>query len=142
MNRILLAIDDSPAGLAAARTAIGLAVATGGGLRVVHVLSDGSLARALDGSGHEDDVRERQTSGAESVLHHVADLAAAAGVSAETRILQGKPARSILADATAWRADLIVVGRAGGRHVGEHYVGSAVQRVLEFTEIPVLVVPP
>ena len=34
-----------------------------------------------------------------------------------------------------------MIGRAGGRHVGEHYVGSDVQRVLEFAEIPVLVVP-
>jgi len=30
---------------------------------------------------------------------------------------------------------------AGGRHIGEHYVGSEVQRVQEFTDIPVLVVP-
>jgi nucleotide-binding universal stress UspA family protein len=138
MNRILLAVDDSPAGLAAARTAIRLASDTGAQLRVVHVLPDGALARALEGSS---DVDSRQAQGAAAVLRYVDDLARAAGVAAETRTLQGKPARTILGEAGAWKADLVVIGRAGGRHVGEHYVGSAVQRVLEFADMPVLVVP-
>ncbi len=141
MTRILLAVDDSPAGLAAARSAIRLAQQTSGHLRAVHVLPDGEVSRALDGAQDDSDLGARQARGAAAVLRYVADLAAVADVEVEVATLTGKPARTILGDAAAWSADLIVIGRAGGRHLGQHYVGSDVQRVLEFAVIPVLVVP-
>jgi nucleotide-binding universal stress UspA family protein len=141
MTRILLAVDDSPAALAAARSAIRLAVDTRAQLRVVHVLPGTETEHALEGSHDGTDVARRQESAAEAVLRYVAALATDAGLAAETRTLRGRPARTILGEAAGWNADLIVIGRAGGRHVGEHYVGSDVQRVLEFAEIPVLVVP-
>lgn len=139
--RILLAADDSPAGLAAARTAVRLAVGTHGPLRAVHVLTDGVLSRAVDITGGGSDVDARKAHAAADLLRYVTDLATVAGIPIETRTLYGKPAQTILGDANSWSADLIVLGRAGGRHAGEHYVGSDVQRVLEFTDIPVVVVP-
>lgn len=141
MKHILLAVDDSPAGLAATRTAIALTAQCAGRLRAIHVLRNGNLERILGGA-NPDDVRIRREHGAEALLRHVADLAQRAGVPAETHTLAGQPARCILKVARDWPADLIVLGRAGSRHLGQPYVGAEVHHVLEFADIPVLVVPP
>ena len=56
MTRILLAVDDSPAGLAAARTAIWMAQQAAGQIRAVHVLREPGAGRAQRGAraGDED----------------------------------------------------------------------------------------
>jgi nucleotide-binding universal stress UspA family protein len=140
IGRILLAVDDSPDGLAAARTAITLAASLAAQLRAVHVLVDGDLDRAL-AAVHAGNVRARRNLGATAVLDHVARRAAQAGVDAETVSLAGEPARCILDEARTWVADLIVMGRSDFPGTGQPYVGGEVQHVLEFAEQPVLVVP-
>jgi len=142
MKHILLAVDDSPAGLAAARVAVEAAAAWTGELRAVHVLVDGAVQRALESRGAAAGVRGRRDLGAHAVLQHVADLAERAGVRVETLALEGQPARRILEQAGDWPADLIVLGGAGRGRIGQPYVGAQVQHVLEFAEVPVLVVPP
>ena len=142
MRRILLAVDDSPAGLAAARVAVDAAVAWTGELRAVHVLVDGDVQRALASRGGAAALRGRRDLGAQAVLQHVADLAGRAGIAVETLALEGQPARRILEQADDWPADLIVMGGAGRGRIGEPYVGAQVQHVLEFAQVPVLVVPP
>jgi len=142
MKHILLAVDDSPAGLAAAAVAVELAAGGGGQLRAVHVLADGAVEAALQHEGSAAAVRGRRDLGARAVLQHVADLAGAAGVPVELRALRGEPARLILEQAEDWPAHLVVLGGAGRGRFGEPYVGPAVRQVLEFAEVPVLVVPP
>lgn len=126
MTRILVAVNDSPAGLSAARTAIRLAQETTGLVRAVHVL--GHDATPGDEYGN-------------SVLRFVSDLAHRAGVTLEVTTLAGRPARVILDQAAEWHADVIVLGRSGVRHVGQPFVGSQVLHVLEFADVPVVVVP-
>ena len=142
MKHILLAVDDSPAGLAAARVAVEAAAAWTGELRAVHVLVDGAVQRALESRGGAAAVRGRRDLGAHAVLQHVTDLAERAGVAVETLAREGQPARRILEQAGDWPADLIVLGGAGRGRVGQPYVGAQVQHVLEFAQVPVLVVPP
>lgn len=139
MKRILLAVDDSPAGLAAARAAVELAAQTSARVRAIHVLADGQISRALHGSSAA--TEERRAHQAAAVLHFVGDLATRAGVELETASLTGEPAKVILDEAIRWPADIIVLGRAGDRHVGQPYIGSDVRHVLEFATLPVLVVP-
>ena len=55
-------------------------------------------------------VREAESA---AVLRFAADLAAKAGVPVETATLHGRPATLILGEAATWRADVIVLGRAG-----------------------------
>jgi len=141
MKNILLAVDDSPAGLAAARMAVKLAAESAGRLRAVHVLVDGAVDALLGAQASGAGVRGRRASGATAVLEHVADLADQAGVPVETRAVAGVPARCILEQANAWAAELIVMGGAGRGLRGEPYMGSAVRQVLEFAEVPVMVVP-
>jgi nucleotide-binding universal stress UspA family protein len=140
VKRILLAVDDSPAGLAAARAAVELAAQTSARVRAIHVLADGQISRALHGSSAAA-TEERRAHQAAAVLHFVADLATRAAVELETASLTGEPAKVILDEAVRWPADLVVLGRAGDRHVGQPYIGSDVRRVLEFATHPVLVVP-
>lgn len=142
MKNILLAVDDSPASLAAAQLAVRLVSEWAGRLRAVHVLVDGALEAVLEREASSGGVHGRRARGANAVLAFVADLADHAGVPVETTVVAGEPARSILAEAHGWPAELIVLGGAGRGLDGEPYIGSAVSRVLEFADVPVLVVPP
>jgi nucleotide-binding universal stress UspA family protein len=143
ITRILLAVDDSPGSLAAARAAIELAAPLGARIRAVHVLRDHVLSSALQAATGRPDAGERLDVAASSVLDHVALLARKAGVDLERALVEGEPARGILAQARAWPADLIVIGKSDQqRRAGAPYVGSETANVLEFAEQPVLVVAP
>ena len=143
IRRILVAVDDSPASLTAARTAVQLAASLGARLRAVNVLRDHVLSDALQRVSGYQDVGERRDVAAAGVLGHVAAMATTAGVEVQTCQLDGEPARGILAQAHDWPADLIVIAKsAQQRRAGEPYVGSETANVLEFADQPVLVVPP
>jgi nucleotide-binding universal stress UspA family protein len=143
ITRILVAVDDSPASLEAARAATELAASLGARLRVVNVLRDHLLSQALEHLSGYAEVGERRGIAAAGVLDHVATLARASGVEVETRQMEGEPARCILAEAAAWPADLIVIAKSDQRRrAGEPYVGTETANVIEFAEQPVLVTCP
>jgi nucleotide-binding universal stress UspA family protein len=150
MTNILLAVNDTPAGLAAARAAVRWAKRSDASLRALHVLPDwaplpSQPGRPTGGVGDgatREEAAARRALGSAAVLQHVAELARREGVAVETVAMTGSPARAILGQASSWPADLIVLGRSGVRHVGQPFVGSQVLNVLEFAEVPVLVVPP
>ncbi len=141
-KRILVAVDDSPAALEGVRLAVDLARHTGAQLRFVHVLVDGDLLRAL-GEVHQDGtVVERRARGVALLLRHVEAEADRAGVAAAGVSLEGEPGQVLLAEARDWQADLLVVGRADVVRAGTAYVGEVARQLLEFSDLPVLVVPP
>lgn len=145
IRRILLAVDDSPAGLAAARAAMLLARVSGADVRAVTVLLDGLLEAVLSGiGGHAESVdalHARRGGGQTALLRHVVELGRRLDVVPETAGLVGEPAACILEEARRYRPDMIVIGRSDRREAGQPYVGSEVRQVLEFAEVPVLVVP-
>lgn len=134
MMRILVAVDDSPAGLAAARTAILLARESSGSVRAVYVQRPTGAAE-----GASAEVSQRQAP--VPVLAYVSGLAGRAGIVIQTLMVTGQPARSILEQAATWSADFIVLGRSGVRRVGQPFLGSCVLHVLEFADVPVVIVP-
>ena len=136
MDRVLVAVADSPASLAAARAAVALAAQLRGELRVVHVIQDGVVREVL-GPG----VSERREAAADSVLRHVAELAERAGVPVTTVRETGDVSVRVMAQADTWPADVIVLGRTTRRGAGAPFLGADAQRVLEFSDRPVLVVP-
>jgi len=140
-QRILVAADDSPAGLEAARWAVDLAGRYAATLRVLHVLADSHVTEALAASGTPG-LAERRREAVRSLFRHVSALAATAGVAVETVELYGEPAARILDQAREWPADLVVIGRGAPRGAGGPWVGQETRMVLEFAEQPVLVVPP
>ncbi len=120
--RILVAVDDSSPAFAAAAVAIKIAKSHPVELNFVTVAEPSTDAGA--------------------VLDHVANLAANADVSARCTTTDGaRPFEALLAVAHEWSADVILVGRSDIRRPGQPYVGSQTEHLLEFTEIPVLVVP-
>ncbi len=139
-SRILVAVDDSPASLAAVHEAVALAALSGGLLRFVHVIADGELVRGLARMGRGGELDATRSGASTSLLRHVEAEAHRAGVPAETVSLAGETAGLLLAQAQAWESDLIVIGRADVRGAGRPYVGAVTREVLEFSEVPVLVV--
>jgi nucleotide-binding universal stress UspA family protein len=143
--RVLVAVDDSPAALAAARLAVRLAQECGATLRLVTVVADHAvsdrLRAELGDAATGDGLARRRGAAADAVLRHVARQAVQAGVPVQTVQLEGEPAARVLQQASAWDADLIVVGRSDLAGTGEPYVGALTREVLEFAEQPVLVVP-
>lgn len=138
INSMLVAVEDTAASMRAAEVAAELAHRLGGRLRVVTVLQDGVLTDALTSASREPAVAERRERTVAAVLAHVARLAAAVGVQAETCEHWGAPGPQILAEATACGADLIVLGRSGRR---DSYDGGVLATVMEFAKVPVLLVP-
>jgi nucleotide-binding universal stress UspA family protein len=139
-QRILVATDDSAAGLEASRWAVDLAARYSASLRVLHVLADSDVTTALVASGTPR-LSERRHQAVRSLFRYVSGLAAAAGVAVETLELSGEPAARILEQARSWPADLVVIGRGEPRGTGGPWVGKETRMVLEFAEQPVLVVP-
>jgi len=122
MDRVMVAVDDSGPALAAAEFAIELVCTRPAQLHFVTVREPGRDA--------------------DSILRHVEALATKSGVTASTTICDdGHPFDALLAIAARWEADLIVMGRSDMRRPGAPYVGSQTEHLLEFTDVPVLVVP-
>lgn len=141
--RILVAVDDSPAGLAASRLAIETAAAHRATLRIVTVVADGAVELAIAAAGPAPGLHERRISSGLAFLQHVARAAEQAGVTFELRQLEADDvAAAVLDEARAWAADLVVIGRSRRHHAGDPYIGSDARQVLEFAEQPVLVAPP
>ena len=122
MDRVLVAVDDSGPALAAAEFAIGIARSRPIELNFVTVREPDRDADAL--------------------LRHVETLATESGITVSTTVCDdGHPFDALLGVAASWQADLIVMGRSDMRRPGAPYVGSQTEHLLEFTDIPVLVVP-
>jgi len=138
-QRILVAVDDSPAGFEAARVAVSLAAGWASVLRAITVLRDHAVASTI--GGPQNDTGRRLAAGGRAVLDWVADLAASRNVRCDTVARTGEPFRRILEEADNWDAQLVVMGRSDRRGPSSPYLGSETAHVLEFSDRPVLVVP-
>jgi nucleotide-binding universal stress UspA family protein len=143
IERVLVAVDDSPESLAAARVAARLAVGWGARVRVLTVVEDSTVGEELEAAGGPG-MEERRMEGAARLLDHVAADLGRVGVpagSVETVVGTGPPFRRILEQARTWPADMVVMAVSDRRGLRSPYVGSETEQVLEFSECPVLVVP-
>jgi len=143
IERILVAVDDSPESLGAARVAAGMAAGWGARVRILTVVEDSVVGEALEAVGGPG-TAGRRSAGAERLVEHVAAEMRARGVAddrIETVVTTGSPFRSIVEVSRSWPADLVVMAVSDRRGLRSPYVGSETERVLEFSECPVLVVP-
>jgi len=139
-NRFLVVVDDSAAALRAARTAIDLASAAGASLTVVAVVEDHLLDSQLR-AAEIPDASGRRVQGALAMVRQVAAMAAQQGIHAETEVLSGHGAEQVLAAAGRCGADLIVAARQPRLPAGCRTRQVNLEHLLEFADIPVLVVP-
>ena len=135
---ILVAVSDSPAAFLAAEAAIAHARAIGAAVRAMTVIPEGDPT--VRPAEVQADAAELARS-ADAALAHVVLLAEAAGVEVSSVRRTGRIAAEILAEARAAQARLIVMARVDRPGHAIPSVGSHTLRVLEFSTVPVLVVP-
>jgi nucleotide-binding universal stress UspA family protein len=137
LNRIVVAIDDSPASAAAIDEAVSLAADEASSVIFVHVASilgeqpvpgEEKPARALDHASSE-------------LLRHAADKARKAGVAVSTELLVGYPPTQIALLAEEVDADLIVIGSRHLTGLKRALLGSTSRALLTESRRRVLIVP-
>jgi len=135
---ILVAVNDSPAAFAAVTVAIDHAQRRGAKLHAVVVIEGGETERHLAVSALP---ATRRHAGADAVLAHVVARGSSAGLEVTGSRRSGRVAAEILDEARAVDAIMIVMGRVERPGHLIPTIGSHTLRVLEFTTVPVLVVP-
>ena len=128
MKKVLCAIDLTRASRKAFDRALGIALANGGRLYVLH-----AVPPQYPFSWHQTERLELLTS--------LRERAERAGVPVRTVEQHGDPARTIVLHANARKADLVVLGSNRRRGWQRFREGSVGERVLRRAEWPVLVVP-
>lgn len=145
-KKIFVAIDDSPTSQKALHEAIQLANSSQAALCVAHAADESLLAQHGMGIGTYIDVdRTRQAirETSQGLLDAASAQARAAGMAAETRLLEATDKRvaELIADgAAAWGADLIVVGTHGRRGVARLLVGSVAENLVRIAGTSLLMV--
>jgi len=145
-KKIFVAIDDSPTSQKALAEAIQLARSSQAALCIAHAADESLLAQHGMGFGSYIDVdRTKQAirEGSESLLADARQQAIAAGVEAETSLLEAtdkRVAELIAAGAEAYGADLIVVGTHGRRGVARLLVGSVAENLVRIATTSLLMV--
>ena len=139
-ERFLVVVDDSAAALHASRVAIDLAAAVGARLTLVTIVEDHVLDAQLHAAAIPD-VTGRRVQGAQAMAARVAAMAGHRGVLADTEVLIGHGAKQVLAAVGRCGAKLIVVAREPQLTAGGRTPPVNVEHLLEFADVPVLVVP-
>jgi nucleotide-binding universal stress UspA family protein len=150
--KILVAVDYSAANQAVFDQAVSLAKNTGATLMIMHVLSEEELYSpaiqgfidypVLDDYDYElskkmfEDDRQRGI----DFLQGKVQEAQAQGVNTEFMQLTGNPGRVICEFASAWSADLILVGSRGLKGLKEMFLGSVSNYITHHAPCSVLIV--
>ncbi len=139
-QRILIPVDGSDTSNKALVVALQMARDSGGRVRIVHSLDELSYMSGYEYSG---DVVALAREQAGKVLADAKAIADSSGVPAEEQLIESPGVRlgdCIAREATAWSADLIVVGTHGRRGVGRVLLGSGAEQVIRTAPVPVLVI--
>lgn len=141
-NRILVPVDGSRYSLNAVCMAARLGRIHGADMRIFHVIDDTLLDQLTRFSKHgRESVREELRQNAQAFLGDMrCEMHEQIITTSEPIIREGIPHEVILEEAQSWNADLIVMGKLGRRGISHILLGSVAERVIEFSDIPVLVV--
>jgi nucleotide-binding universal stress UspA family protein len=139
-KRILVAVDGSPTSNKALTAALQLARDSGGKVLLLHSLDELVYLSGFEYSGEVITIAREN---AAKVLDDALAIATAAGVAADKKLVDqpGQRLGQTVSDAaTAWEADLVVVGTHGRRGLGRVLLGSGAEQVIRMAPVPVLVV--
>ncbi len=143
-QRILVPIDGSPTSTQGLDEAIRLARVTGGRIRLLHVLDQLIFATGFEtGATYLNDVLPLLREDGERILGTGRERAQASGIAVDTLQSECFATRTsdvVCAEATAWNADLIVIGTHGRRGVSHVLLGSDAEQVVRNAHIPVLLI--
>ena len=139
-KRILVPIDGSDTSNKALATALQMAREAGGKVRLLHAIDE---MAALSGYEYSGELLRLARERATGVLADALATAQAAGVPAETQLVEAAGARlsdSVAEDARIWEADLLVVGTHGRRGISRMLLGSGAEQIIRTSVQPVMVV--
>ena len=145
-QRIMVAIDDSFATSSVLATAIEMAKLSGASLAICHAVDETLFAQRMGEimlSNSVSAIENNLRGEAQSFLDQAAEVARAAGVAAETRLIasEAKQVADMLAEAASeWQADLLVVGSNGKRGLDRFFVGSVASRLVQKARTSLLLV--
>ncbi len=140
-KRILVPVDGSRFSLSAVEFAIRLARIHGSKLILIHVLDEAVLEQMCRlGGGREQEVEHEMKEAAKHLLKEMAQMVKEAGIDVKVALTRGSPHEAIVRESGQLKTDLIVMGRLGRRGVRSIMLGSVAERVVEFSEVPVLLV--
>ncbi|MFB6217874.1 MAG: universal stress protein [Halobacteriaceae archaeon] len=138
-ERVLVPTDGSAATDRAVAHAVELAAVHGATIHGVYVLDTASYAGlSMDTSWEGVGAMLREEG--EEALAAVREAAEEGGVAVETELLEGTPAREIVAAAERTGADLVVMGTHGRGGIDRLLLGSVAERVVRTADVPVLTV--
>ncbi len=142
-KRILVPVDGSETSMLGLLEAIKIAQSDGCQLCLFHVVNelilDYSYGAQLSGMNVMESLREEGN----AILRRAEDLARRQSVPVESMQVEcvgGPAADSIVAQASKWRADLIVMGTHGRRGLRRLAMGSDAEAVVQQSSVPVLLV--
>lgn len=143
-SRILVPVDGSPTAERGVDEAAALARLGGGRVRLVHVLDELAFTNGFEtGTAYVGEVLPSMTAAGEGILRRARARVEAAGVDADTLLIEpgAVPLAALVAlQARAWGADLIVIGTHGRRGIGRAMLGSDAEEILRSAPVPVLLV--
>ena len=143
-QHILVAIDGSATSDLGLVEAIRLARLTQGQLRLLHVIDELSLRYGLTSyGGVPGDWLTLLRKAGTHLLERARATAAAAGIPAEVVLYEGLDdslADAVAAQASAWPADVVVLGTHGRRGFERMALGSDAEKILRSATVPVLLV--
>jgi nucleotide-binding universal stress UspA family protein len=134
-DRLLLALDDSPAGEVATLFAAALARRTGATVHVLHVNE-----QLVGGNGVTLRSHQESTDLVSSAVRQLADAGVRAGGSVSVTSYRGVPQR-IVTTALERSADAIVLGSMRNRRLGRLFSAQVRERTTRLTALPVLTAP-
>jgi nucleotide-binding universal stress UspA family protein len=145
-SKILVAVDGSPNAERALDHAAALARAMSAALRIVHVVDLGLVGYGPELGINVDALIEARYAFAEKVLAAARARVEESRLAVETLQLDPRdPAMHVAATiadaASAWPADLVVLGTQGRRGMERWLLGSGAEGVARRSTVPVLLVP-
>jgi nucleotide-binding universal stress UspA family protein len=139
-GKILVPVDGSQTSGRGLREAVRLAVDQSARLRCIYVIDEHIL---FDAPFAYPDLLEKMRDAGNAILDDAAGQARQAGVEAEPVLRESggrRVSKTILEEAAAWPADLIVMGTHGRRGLSHLALGSDAELVVRDSPVPVLLV--
>lgn len=141
-EHILVPVDGSETSYAAVDKAVEIAKAFNSKVTVVQVLAlDPYIAAEYITAAQTNDLVERARTAILKTLDEAKAKFAAAGIDAETQLLEGQVIYSeIVKAAESLNTDLIVIGSHGRTAFKKLFLGSVAQSILGQANVPVMVI--
>ncbi|HKQ12683.1 MAG TPA: universal stress protein [Steroidobacteraceae bacterium] len=142
-EKILVAVDGSSTSLRGLDEAIKLAKVMRGRLLLVHVVNELVIAAEYVPTVYYEPILVSLRDSGAKVLEQAVSVVRRADVPCEPKLVEtlgGRAADEIVKQATAWGANLIVLGTHGRRGLKRLAMGSDAELVLRQSPVPVLLV--